>query len=183
MSRVESSILQTLLVKDSKVVFCPIPVLSSEMSNALPLLWTERTTTHEKLWHHYYNLYSNNSNQPQDMCAQHAVHMQTKSLLERWGGQYSCGFGTPPGQRAGPKLIHRTYPTQAQRLELAFYNRAWMSDSCKTVPLLHHLPEGGLVNSVKGDTFGKEMFCYGYGCSHLRAVHHYRTHRKETMEI
>lgn len=35
-----------------------------------------------------------------------------------------------------------------------------MSDSHKIVLLPLHWPEGGLVNSEKGDTFGKEMFFY-----------------------
>ena len=47
-----------------------------------------------------------------------------------------------------------------------------MNDSYKIVFLPLHWPEGGLVNSEKGDTFGKEMFCYGYDCSHLRAANH-----------
>lgn len=36
-----------------------------------------------------------------------------------------------------------------------------MSDSHKAVLLPLHWPEGGLVNSEKGVTFSKEMFCYG----------------------
>jgi len=40
----------------------------------------------------------------------------------------------------------------------------------KIVLLPPHCSEGGLVKSEEGDTFGKEIFCYGYDCSHPRGA-------------